>query len=71
MEKEIPFHKNSQNYRLLMRLLSGPISNWQIVHQLKILKYTSRIWDIRQRRFDIICWAVPDRPGLYVYQLVK
>jgi hypothetical protein len=41
------FQTGSQNDLLLERLKEGPVTNWHISHNMGILKYTSRISQIR------------------------
>lgn len=71
MEKTNPFRLASQNYRLLERFYAGPITNAEMVRRLKIFRYSSRIHDLRQHGYQIIRTAVPDKPGLHVYQMVR
>jgi hypothetical protein len=71
MERLNKFVIGSQNYRLLERFYDGPITNADMVRRLKIFRYSSRIHDLRRHGYQIIRHAVPDRPGLHVYQLVK
>ena len=42
-----PFTYGSQNWRLYDRLKDGPIRNSEIYSQLHLLKYTSRLSDVR------------------------
>lgn len=43
-----PFKYGTQNWKLYERLKQGPIYNVEIVKQLHILKYTSRLSDVRE-----------------------
>lgn len=41
------FSYDSQNYRLYSRLLKGPVTSREIIEDMQIFKYTSRISDVR------------------------
>ncbi len=43
-----PFPMGTQNHALLERLRSGPVKNYEIVRDLRILKYTGRLSDVRK-----------------------
>jgi len=43
-----PFPPKTQNGRLYARLTQGAVANHEIVNDLGILKYTSRISDVRE-----------------------
>ncbi len=66
-----PFMVGSQNYRLLERLRIGPVSNAEIVHKLRMLKYTGRLSEIRRKGFNVLATKVADKRGVFIYQLVQ
>jgi len=47
--KELGFKRGSQNYRIYNQLLCRPITNTEIVHDMRILNSTGRIADIRSK----------------------
>jgi len=62
-----PFQPGSQNDRLLRELRRGPVTNSDMIRDLKIFKYTSRVSDLRARGFDVRCTEMDN--GLCVYRL--
>lgn len=69
---EILFRPGSQNERLYRRLLQGPVTNDQIVHEMHILKYTGRLSEVREAirpcLMDIEAQRIGST-GRWVYQL--
>ena len=47
--------EGSQNYKLLKALERGPLTNFEMRDRLRLLKYTSRISDLRAAGHNIIC----------------
>ena len=65
------FKSGTQNERLYRRLLEGPVTNAEIVHDLNILKYTGRLSDVR-KALQTHLMDVAKRPlggGLWQYRL--
>ena len=71
MMSQNPFRRHSQNSRLLERLRTGPVTNVEIAHQMHILRYSGRIHELRCHGYDVITNKVPDRKGVYYYQIVE
>ena len=65
------FTPGSQSYRIYCRLLTGPVTNSDIVRDMNIFNSTGRISDIRKalkpHLMDIEAKRVRD--GLFVYNL--
>ena len=63
-----PFQYGSQNYRILERLKRGPVTNAEMSGEMRILKYTGRLSDIRKKiPHEIVC--TPLGNGLNRYTL--
>jgi hypothetical protein len=65
------FKPGSQSYRIYCRLLIGPVTNREIVEEMKIYNSTGRCSDIRKalkpHLMDIEAKRVRD--GLFIYEL--
>ena len=66
---DIPFKKDSQNYRLLMALQKGPLYNYEIAKQIGSLAHTARTRDLRKHGYPVITEKVPDKSGVYISYL--
>jgi hypothetical protein len=67
------FNARSQNYRVYERLLRGSITNGGIVRELGILKYTSRLTDVRKALKPYLMDIRAERvgtDGVFEYSLV-
>ena len=62
--------KLSPQQKKLLALFAGGgwVSNSQIVHQTRILKYTGRISELRQKGYNIVC-VEKHKSGLSYYRL--
>jgi len=62
--------KLSPQCRKLLSLLEGGqrVSNSEIVHQTRILKYTGRISELRKKGINIVC-VEKHKSGLSYYRL--
>lgn len=70
-----PFKYNSQNFRVLERVKKGPVTNVEVVHDMKILNSTGRFSDCRKyvRGFGCDIKSIPDEPGkggIFTYKLI-
>ena len=67
------FKPGTQNARLYRRLLQGPVSNVEIVHDHHILNSTGRISEIRGKLrdylIDVRAERDPSGNGVFVYSL--
>ena len=67
------FRQGSQNDRLYRRLLQGPVTNSEIVEQMRIYNSTGRASDIRKKLrphlLDIKAEPVPGTTGQWLYRL--
>lgn len=64
---EVPRLSN-QNEKILAELRKGPVTNHEL-STLGILKYTSRISDLRAAGFDVRIKSRDRKTGLVVYEL--
>ena len=67
------FSSESQNYRLYERMICGPISNAEMRDQLRLLSYTRRLSDLREKLFPH-GWTIKKEHagnGVFVYSLIK
>jgi hypothetical protein len=64
----MPFKSGSQNDRILRELQNGPITNSYMAHCMNILKYTSRISQLRAASYVIIAHDLGG--GLWKYVLM-
>ena len=62
-----PFKPGTQCHRLLEFLRAGPRTNAEIVEGLRILKYTGRISELREKNFDVRAERLGE--GLWRYSL--
>jgi hypothetical protein len=62
------FQADSQNDRILKALQGGPVTNSYMAHCMNILKYTSRISQLRAKGYVIICHDLGG--GLWKYVLM-
>jgi hypothetical protein len=62
------FRKGSQNDRILRKLQGGPVTNSYMAHCMNILKYTSRISQLRAKGHVIIAHDLGG--GLWKYVLM-
>lgn len=73
MKLENPFHKDSQNYRLLEMLIAGPVFNVEISKKIGSINHTRRISDIRRKirplGLDVVAEKI--QRGLYLYRLME
>jgi hypothetical protein len=63
------FTKGSQNDRILRKLQNGPVTNSYMAHCMNILKYTSRISQLRAKGYVIIGHDLGG--GLWKYVLMN
>ena len=65
------FTPGTQNWRLYWRLLQGPVSNVEIVHDYNILNSTGRISEVRGKLREYLMDIRAERVGngIFVYSL--
>jgi len=67
------FNAGSQNYRVYERLLRGPVTNIEIVHDMHILNSTGRASDVRKALKPYLMDIRAERvgtDGVFKYSLV-
>ena len=68
------FKEGSQTYRLYSRLLEGPVSNGEIIYQMRIANSTGRASEVRQKLrpylMDVKTEYDPSDRSRVVYKLV-
>ena len=66
-----PFKAGTQNYRLFERLKQGPVTNVEIVHEMRILNSTGRVSNLRDKGLNVPGKPRPDLgDGVWQYTLV-
>ncbi len=70
MHKEItnPYQYGTQKWKVMDSLLRGPVRNYEIVN-MRVLKYTNRLSEIRQDGFDIQAKDIGN--GVWEYKLIR
>jgi hypothetical protein len=61
------FKPGTQDYRLYERLLAAPITNAQIIDELRIFSYTRRLSDLREKGINVKATRV--RESLFKYEI--
>lgn len=66
------FKPGSQDYRIYERLLAAPLTNSEIIDELRVFSYTRRISDLREKLkpycMDVKATRIKD--GLFEYKLI-
>jgi hypothetical protein len=65
------FKKGSQDFRIYERLLVAPLTNAEIIDELRVFSYTRRISDLREKLKPYLMdvKATRIREGLFEYKL--
>jgi len=63
------FKPGTQDYRLYERLLAAPITNAQIIDDLRIFSYTRRLSDLREKGINIKTTRI--KKSLFQYEIER
>jgi len=70
-----PFSYQSQAWRLYERLKVGPVTNTEIIYEMRIPNSTGRASDVRdflaKEGYELVCGPAANGQGIYEYRIRK